>query len=444
MVGARASHTAIRDHGEIRAGNARFSLELAQMMSASTLRQTRARLRQVPSPRAHGAELTAFDPTDADDPAAVDGWYARLHEGGPLHYNRARRIWMISRHADVRAAARAHDALSSSDGITPARNNRLPMMIAMDRPEHTRLRKIAARQFTHEAIARRRPMVEGIVREAFDALPRGGPFDAAARLSGPIPVEVIADMLGVPRADRAQFRDWSDRVVVAFGVVTYSELAREIGSIWRATIALRRYLVGAIGERRVAPRDDLLSHLITSSEEGRLNEEEVFWFAFLLLVAGNETTTSLIGGMLLAFARHPEQFARVREDPSLIPNVVEESLRYVSPIQGLYRTALTDYDVGEATIPAGERVLLAFGAANRDPRRYPEPDRFLVDREASDHLAFGTGIHFCLGAQLARLEAAVFLEQLVERAARVELAGEPVWTGNPSLRGLAALPVRFS
>ncbi len=424
--------------------SARFSLDLARMMASSTLRQTRARLRGVPSPRAHGAELTAFDPTDADDPSAVDAWYARLHDGGPLHYNRERRIWIISRHEDVRIGARAHDSLSSGDGITPARNNRLPMMLAMDRPEHTRLRRIAARQFTHEAIGRRRPSVEGIVREAFDALPRGEAFDAVPRLSGPIPVEVIAALLGIPRADRARFRDWSDRVVVSFGVVTYAALAREIGSIWRSTIALRRYLVAAIAERRGAPRDDLLSHLIASSEEGRLTEEEVFWFAFLLLVAGNETTTSLIGGMLLAFARHPDQYARVREDPSLIPAVVEESLRYVSPIQGLYRTALTDHAVGAATIPAGERVLLAFGAANRDPRRYPEPDRFLADRDAADHLAFGSGIHFCLGAQLARVEAAVFLEQLVERASRVELAGAPAWTGNPSLRALASLPVRLT
>src|SRR3954449_1123869 len=351
--------------------SARFSLDLARMMGSSTLRQTRARLRSAPSPRAHGAELTAFDPTDADDPSAVDAWYARLHEGGPLHYNRERRIWIISRHEDVRAGARAHDALSSADSITPARNNRLPMMLAMDRPEHTRLRRIVARQFTHEAIGRRRPSVEHIVREAFDAVPAGEPFDGVPRLSGPIPVEVIAELLGIPRADRARFRDWSDRVVVSFGVVTYAALAREIGSIWRSTIALRRYLVAAIAERRAAPRDDLLSHLIASSEEGRLTEEEVFWFAFLLLVAGNETTTSLIGGMLLAFPPNPAQYDRVREDPSLIPAVVEESLRYASPIQGLYRTALTDHPVGGGRIPAGERVLLAFGAANRDPRRYP-------------------------------------------------------------------------
>src|SRR5436305_362054 len=224
------------------------------------------------------------------------------------------------------------------------------------------------------------------------------------------------------------------------GRCTTTALARNVGSIFSSTVALHRYLSDAIAERRRSPRDDLLSHLIASSEDGRLNEEELFWFAFLLLVAGNETTTSLIGGMLLAFARHPDQYARVREDPSLIPGCVEESLRYVSPIQGLYRTALVDHRVGEAVIPAGERVLLAFGAANRDPRRYPEPDRFLVDRDTSDHVAFGSGIHFCLGAQLARLEATAFLAELIERAPRIELAGEPVWTGNPALRAMASLP----
>jgi beta-dihydromenaquinone-9 omega-hydroxylase len=414
------------------------------MMGAGTLRQTRARFRPLPSPRSCGAEKTEFDPTDGADPDLVDAGYALLHAGGPLHYNHARRIWIISRHEDVRAGARSHDTLSSADSITPARNDRLPMMIAMDRPEHTRLRRIVARQFTHEAIDRRRASVEQIVRDAFDALPRdGAPFDAVERLSGPIPVEVIAQLLGIPREDRAQFRDWSDRVVVAFGVVTYPMLARSIRSIWTSTLALHAYLEAAIAERRRAPRDDLISHLIASSEEGRLTADELFWFTFLLLVAGNETTTSLIGGMLLAFARNPDQYARVREDPALIPGVVEESLRYVSPIQGLYRTALADHPVGDGVVPAGERVLLAFGAANRDPRRYPDPDRFLVERDASDHLAFGSGIHFCLGAQLARLEAAVFLEGLVERASAVEVAGAPVWTGNPALRALSSLRVRL-
>ena len=412
------------------------------MMGRGTLAQTRARFRPVPSPRSCGAEETLFDPTDATDPDAVDAGYA--HAGGPLHYNRARRVWIISRHEHVRAGARSHETLSSAESITPARNDRLPMLIAIDRPEHSRLRRIVARQFTHEAIEARRPSVEGIVRDAFDALPRdGAPFDAVERLSGPIPVEVIAELLGIPREDRARFREWSDRVVVSFGVVTYAALARNIRSIWSSTVALHAYLDAAIAERRSAPRDDLISHLIASSEEGRLTAEEVFWFTFLLLVAGNETTTSLIGGMLLAFARNPDQYARVREDPSLIGAAVEESLRYVSPIQGLYRTAVADHPVGEASIPAGERVLLAFGAANRDPRRYPDPDRFLVDRDASDHLAIGSGIHFCLGAQLARLEATAFLAELLERASGVELAGEPVWTGNPSLRNLARLPLRL-
>jgi len=242
------------------------------MMGVGTLRATRARLRAAPSPRECGAEVTPFDPTDGADPDAIDAWYARLHAGGPLHYNVARRVWIINRHEHVRAGARSHDTLSSAESITPARNDRLSMMIAMDRPEHTRLRRIVARQFTHEAIDQRRPAIEGIVREAFDAVRPGEPFDVVQALSGPIPVEVIAELLGIPRSDRGRFREWSDRVVVAFGVVTYTALARNVGSIFGSTVALHRYLNGAIVERRRSPGDDLLSPLIASSEDGRLTD----------------------------------------------------------------------------------------------------------------------------------------------------------------------------
>ena len=187
----------------------------------------------------------------------------------------------------------------------------------------------------------------------------------------------------------------------------------------------------------------MLSGLLSSSEDGALAEEELFWFALLLLVAGNETTTSLLGTMLLSLARHPEQYRRLRESPSLIPSAVEEALRHTSPIQGLYRTAIAPYRVGDATVPAGGRVLLLYGAANRDPRQYPEPGRFLVERNPTDHVAFGSGIHFCLGAHLARIEAGVVLRELVERVSAIEPAGEPVWMQNPSLRGLRRLPLRL-
>jgi cytochrome P450 len=351
-------------------------------------------------------------------------------------------VWIISGYDAVRAAGRAHDALSSDEGITPARTS-LPMMITIDRPTHTRLRGTVSRHFTRDALERYRPAIDDIARRAVTDLCADGAADAVERLAGPVPVEVIAEILGIPRDDRPRFRAWSDQVIQGFGVTSLRG-ARTIPSVLSGTLHLQAYFQHAFRQRAGAPGDDLLSRLTSSSEDGRLSEQELFWFALLLLVAGNETTTSLLGSMLLAFAEHPGEYERVHRDPDLIAATVEECLRFSSPIQGFYRTALRDYEAGETTIPAGARVLLAFGAANRDPAHYPAPDRFQIERNPTDNLGFGSGIHFCLGAHLARLEAGVVLRELVTRVSAFELAGRPVWNGNPALRALARLPLRVS
>lgn len=409
-----------------------MAVTITRKMGDGTARTARGWLR-APRRAGLGAQPTDFDPFGPDVLADPYPAYARLLDGGPLHYSARRRVWIISRHADVRAAARAHDALSSAESITPARST-LPMMIALDRPQHTRLRKLVAPFFTHDALERTAPVIEQIARGAVDEMLGARRPDAVAHLAAPVPVDVIAHVLGVPLADRPLFRAWSDRVVEGFA----ARSPRAVAAVFSATMRLHAYFREAFAERDAAPRDDLLGHLAAAP----LTDEERFWFALLLLVAGNETTTSLLGGMVLAFAQDPGQYARVREDPGLVAAAVEEGARHVSPLQALYRTALRDYEVGDATIPAGGRVLLLFGAANRDPRRYPDPDRFDVMRHPTDHLGFGTGIHFCLGAHLARLEAAIALRVLIERVERFELAGPPVWNGNPSLRGLARLPIR--
>jgi cytochrome P450 len=254
---------------------------------------------------------------------------------------------------------------------------------------------------------------------------------------------VIAHVLGVPPGHFPEFRRWSDRVVEGFGVAPGRGSLRSSIHVLGAAVRLRAYFLEHFAHLRRSPGEDLLSGLLASSDEGRLSEDELFWFAFMLLVAGNETTTSLLGTMTLTLAETPEQYARLRADPSLVGSAVEESLRYVAPIQGMHRTTLADYRCGTDTIPEGARVLLLFGAANRDPARYPDPDRFLAARNPTDHLAFGSGIHFCLGAHLARLEASAVLRELIGRARRIELAGEPVWNGNPTLRGLSRLDVRL-
>lgn len=334
----------------------------------------------------------------------------------------------------------AHEALSSAEGVTELRAP-LPMLITIDRPDHARLRKIVAPHFTAAAAQRWRPLMEAIVDDALDRMVASPGGDAVAELAVPLPIRTIATILGIPDRDFDVFREWSDSIVEGFnGGVSIRRTMRATPSILRAVHRLNAYLRVHFEAHRDRPTDDLISLLVASTGEGTLTDDELFWFVLLLLVAGNETTTNLIGSMLHALAARPALYARLRDEPELIPSVVEEALRWGSPIQGFFRSAITAH----GPIPAGARVLLLFGAANRDPRVYPDPDEFVLDRNPTDHVAFGTGIHYCLGAHLARVEGAVVLERMLARVERFEPAGTPVWTANPILRGLARLPLRLS
>lgn len=422
-----------------------LALQLSKGIADGVRRDARAALRGRRARRtgdeARGAQLTEFDPLDPRVIADPYPWYRRLLEGERLQYNRRRGIWIISRYEDVRAAGHAHVALSSGEGVIYLRRA-LPMLLTIDRPEHGRLRRIVARQFTHEALERRRPTIEAIVSAAVDRVVEAGQVDVAAELAMPVPVDVIAELLGIPSSDRHRFREWSDHIVVGFNLAP-GNLMRASVSVLPAVFRLRSYFSESFDGRREGTGDDVISHLVRSSEEGQLAAEELFWFALLLLVAGNETTSNLIGTMLLTLATQPEMFDQLRSQPELIQPAVEESLRLHSPVQAFYRTALVPYPLGEAIVPAGGRVLLVFGAGNRDPRHYEQPERFRLERNPTDHLAFGAGIHFCLGAHLARLEARATLRALVDRVERLELAGSPVWTKNPALRGIKQLPLRL-
>jgi cytochrome P450 len=257
----------------------------------------------------------------------------------------------------------------------------------------------------------------------------------------PIPIAVIADMLDVPTDRRADFKRWSDDTIDALGAGLDAEASMRVEI---SIIEFAQYFVGVIAERRLAPGKDLLSLLVDPANGETLSDGDLVSFAILLLVAGNETTTNLIGNMVHALATNPDQWTRLQRDPSLIPAAVEEALRFDSPIQGFFRNTVVDVELHGVTIPADEKVMVLFGAANRDERKYPEPDRFLVDRGPMDHVAFGAGIHLCLGAPLARLEGTRFLERLVERVDRIELAGPIERTANPLLRGVHRLPVTLT
>jgi beta-dihydromenaquinone-9 omega-hydroxylase len=430
-------------------GQARMAVRLAAINAGVAVWHSRAGATRVRRRLSHrgrgpsgGAALTRFDPYDPAVRADPHPAYRSLLAGPNLHYSRRRALWYVVRYDDVRAAARSHDTLSSAESVAPYRAH-IPTMLTSDRPEHTRLRRLVTADFTRDAMERRRPAIERLAARSVDEMLADGETDAVARLASPLPVAVIAQLLGVPEADFPDFRDWSDKIVKAFALGRGLSAVRDSADVLGSTVKLNHYMAEQFERLRREPGDDVLSGLVASSDEGQLTADELFWFAFMLLVAGNETTTSLLGTMTLSFAQNPDQYARVREDPELVPLAVEEALRHGSPIQGLYRTASADHPVGDAYIPAGGRVLLLYGAANRDPRQYAEPDIFDVSRNPTDHVAFGSGIHFCLGAHLARLEGQVVLSELVRRVSAIELAGEPAWNENPSVRGLARLPVRL-
>jgi len=383
--------------------------------------------------------VTAYDPLAPEVIADPYPWYRSLRDDAPLYYDEGRDIWVVSRYDDVLAATRAHRELSSGEGVMYARAP-LPMMLTMDPPDHTRLRRLIARDFTPRAIDAWQAVVERRADEMIGHLLNEPVADYMATVAFPLPVTVIAEVLGIPAEDHERFKEWSDGIVQAFSINMDSEHAL-VASVARSLTAMQLYMTGLIEERRRQPGGDLVSRLVDPSQSDRVSDLELFWFCLLLLVAGNETTTNLLGNMVLALLDHPDQWHLLQNRPELIPSAVEEVLRFDSPIQGFYRTALEPYVVAGSEIPAGSRVLLLFASGNRDPRHYEDADEFRIERNPSDHLAFGSGIHLCLGAHLARMEGAAVLRSLLERTRGFELAGEPLRGLNPNLRGVVTLPL---
>ncbi|GAA4879457.1 cytochrome P450 [Kitasatospora terrestris] len=309
-------------------------------------------------------------------------------------------------------------------------------MLATDPPQHTRLRGLVAKSFTSGAVARLHPYIESVTDELLDAWVPGDRTDAVASLAVPLPVTVVCRLLGVPEADRAAVRTWSDELFAA----------GRPDRIDAASHALADYFADLVAAKRRSPDDSLLTELVRVRDGGdRLGEDELVSLAVLLLVAGHETTTHLIGNGLLALLRAPEALRRLRENPDLVGAAVDELLRLDSPVStATFRFATEDITLGGTGIPAGSPVLIAPGAANRDPTRFPEPDRLDLDRDPTGHLAFGHGIHRCLGAPLARAEGTVALRALVTRfpALRLAVPAEDLqWRHTRLMRGLVSLPV---
>jgi cytochrome P450 len=319
-------------------------------------------------------------------------------------------------------------------------------MLDRDPPDHTRLRGLVSKAFTPRVVEGLRPRIQQIVDELLAGVAGRGSMDLIEEFAYPIPVAVICEMLGVPVEDHERFKDWS------------LDIARGLDLIWlgpdsevgRRSVAARQslaeYFRGLIAQRRAAPRADMLSGLIAAEEAGdKLNETELLATCILLLIAGHETTVNLIGNGTLALLRHRDQLRRLQQDPTLIGSAIEELLRYDGPVQRTARIPSEDVTIGGRTIARGEMVMPFIGAADRDPVQFPEPDRLDIGRADNRHIAFGWGIHFCLGAPLARIEGQIAINTLIKKWPKLALATDrPEYRQSLTLRGLKALPVSFA
>jgi len=391
--------------------------------------------------------MREFDPYAYEIHADPYPVYAALRAHAPVYRNERLGFWALSRHADVLAAFRDPERFSNRNGVsldpaawTPAAQATMSFL-AMDPPRHTRMRALVSRGFTPRRIAELEPRIRELARQHLDRVVEAGRCDFIADFAGQLPMDVISEMLGVPEADRDRLRTWADAVVHREeGITDIPPAAIE------AAASILGYFNDLVAERRTQPRDDLTGALLAAEIDGdRLTDYEVLGFLFLMIIAGNETTTKLLGNALYWLWRNPDQRRLVQDDPTLIPRWVEETLRYDGSTQALARTVATDVDLHGHTLRANDRVVLLIGSANRDERVFPEPDRFDIRRDTSALLSFGHGTHFCLGAALARLEGRVALEEVQARLPDFEI--DPAGIArihSVNVRGFAALPITFT
>jgi cytochrome P450 len=349
--------------------------------------------------------------------------------------------WMIFDYQEARRALNDHDTFSSQVPAPPH------WFIFIDPPRHTKLRALISQAFTSRVVANLEARIRDFSRQLLDKTIPHGEVDLAAEYSVPLPMMVVADMIGMPMADWMRFNRWSDAILkLSHTRSSDAQAGTAINEFRSVTTEMSTYLAELIESRRAAPQDDLLTRLVAAEVDGcHLAPEEILGFFQLLIVVGQETTTNLINNAILCLIDHPDQRARLHQRIVLLPSAIEEVLRYRSPVQWVMRTPTRDVKVLGNIIPAGELVLPMIGAANRDPRRFPQPERFDIERDPNPHLAFGHGIHFCLGAPLARFEARIALSDVLERAKDFEPAWNGPWEPRQALNvhGPARLPIRF-
>ena len=380
--------------------------------------------------------------------------YHALREREPVHQPFPG-AWLLSRHRDVVPLLRSPN-VSSDRRKSPMYELFLqslpdphrfqdipPSMLFLDPPDHTRLRGLVNKAFTARVVESMRPRVHEIVEGILDGVAEKGEMDVVADLAYPIPVTVICDLFGVPQEDRAQVKAWSLDLIYTLDPLVAGDRLEKAA---QAGLAFREYLRGLIEDRRGRHGDDFISALIQAEEEGeRLTDEEIVSMCVLLLIAGHETTSGLIGNGMLALGRHPDAMRELRDDPSIIKTAVEELLRFDAPVQLTGRLVLQPIEIDGVQIEPGNDVITLIGAANRDPSVFPDPDRLDLRRPANHHVAFGGGIHFCLGAPLARLEGQIAVGELVQRFPGMEVDTQgAVLRDTVTLRGLTSLPASTS
>lgn len=393
-------------------------------------------------------DYNPFLPAVTDNPHP---YYAYLRQHAPVYQIPSLGWWAVARYDDVLTITRDHDVFSSEAQMAKmleADLNFAPGALnGIDPPVHTRLRKLANRAFTPRMVAG----LESRMRARIDQLAAGliaeGQGDLITEFASPLPTLVIAEMLGVEPERCADFEKWTYDITMAMSRYMSGQMMEEERQHLRYSInALQTYIRDMIAARSKEPKDDLISALVKAQEEDqKLTSEEVFNLAIFILYAGSETTTNLIGNAVLALWEHPGEFAKVRANPALIPNLVEETLRYNGPGQWFPRQTTCEAELSGTKIPAGATVLPLFASANRDERKFPDPDRFDVTRNTEGHLGFGHGIHFCLGVDLARMEARFALETLLFRCPPFSCTSAPIiWNGGALIHGPKTVPLAFT
>jgi cytochrome P450 len=405
-------------------------------------------------------------PPDWQDPYPI---YRRLRDESPAHYAAKTGTWCISRYADVAAVLRdpgTFSSVSAFDVLIPKEARRIgardafevlrflyrsrlnplvlrkgmpPSVITSDPPQHDLLRAIVNRGFTPARVRAWEPRVKQVVAKCMDKLHRGEPFDLVRDLAIPLPVTIIAEMLGVDAARHGDFKRWSDEMIKGSSGSQRTSFAPVLNAMGELIV----YMRGVAHARRAVPRDDLISALVDPRHGEILDDGMLGQFVVVLLVAGNETTTNLIGNTVNALLDHPELIDRVRADPALMAGLIDEGLRYDSPLQYVFRRTTRDCEIAGTRIPQGASITLLIGSANRDERQFENPDRFDPSRSAKGQLAFGFGIHHCLGAAIARLEARAAFEALLPELASVQRASGPAtFVDSFMVRGLDRLELR--